>query len=256
MDRRPLGSTGLMVTPIGFGAFKIGRNQGIKYAQGYALPDDDDVRQLLEAVRELGIAYIDTAPAYGVSEDRLGTLMPRGFAPVISTKVGERFVDGVPMHDFSRAAVVASIDASCRALHRDKLDLVFIHSDGRDLKIQSNGETVETLRMLKETGRVRAIGFSGKTVEGADEALSWADAIMVEYHLEDRSHEAVMLEAHERGIGVVVKKGLASGSLGAAEAIEFVLSNPTVDSLVIGALSIEHLRENVETARHARRRVP
>ncbi len=71
---------------------------------------------------------------------------------------------------------------------------------------------------------------------------------MVEYHLRDRSHEPVITEAAARGVGVVVKKGLASGALPADEAIRFVLSNRHVASLVIGGLSLEHFRANLAAA--------
>ena len=79
-------------------------------------------------------------------------------------------------------------------------------------------------------------------------ALEWADALMVEYHLNDRTHEAVIAEAAARGIGVVVKKGLASGTLAAEASIAFVLANPGVTSLVVGALSLDHFRANVAVA--------
>jgi aryl-alcohol dehydrogenase-like predicted oxidoreductase len=57
-----------------------------------------------------------------------------------------------------------------------------------------------------------------------------------------------MAEARAAGVGVVVKKGLASGHLSAQEAIRFVLENPAVSSLVIGGLSLDHIRENVRAA--------
>ena len=71
---------------------------------------------------------------------------------------------------------------------------------------------------------------------------------MVEYHLNDRSHEAVIAEAAERGVGVVVKKGLAAGHLSAAEAVRFVLGNPAVGSLVVGSLNLDHVRANITVA--------
>ena len=91
-----------------------------------------------------------------------------------------------------------------------------------------------------------AIGASAAVI--VFNALGWADAIMGEYSLEDRSHAAVIAEAAKRGIGVVVKKGLASGRLAAADAIHFVLDTPGVSSLLIGSLSLDHLRENVREA--------
>jgi len=123
-----------------------------------------------------------------------------------------------------------------------------LHSDGRDAWIQTETDAVSTLEDLKRQGLARAIGLSGKTVDGARQALDWADVLMVEYHLRDRSHEALITEAAARGVGIVVKKGLASGELPADEAIRFVLDNPHVTSLVIGGLSLEHFRANLVAA--------
>lgn len=250
MVRRRLGHTPFQLMPIGFGAFKIGRNQKIKYQQLYDLPTDAEVDTLLNRVLDLGINYIDTAPAYGISEQRIGQfLASRNDEFVISTKVGETFEDGASTYDFSEQAIRSSVQRSCERLKRDVLDIVFIHSDGRDMEILQRPDTVATLRALRDEGVIRAIGFSGKTVEGARRALEWADVLMVEYHLEDHSHAAVMEEAMQRGVGVVVKKGLASGRLPAADAIAFVLANPAVASLVIGGLSIGNIQRNVEIAR-------
>ena len=246
MNIRPLGRTGLEVSPLGFGAFKIGRNQGIKYQHGYELPTDSEVEELMAEVLGLGIRYIDTAPAYGVSEERLGRVLDDNESRlVISTKVGETYQDGVSRYDFSPEATRASVERSARRLGRDVLDVVFVHSDGNDLVIQESSGGVETLLSLKAEGRVRAIGFSGKTVAGARRSLEWADVIMFEFHAEDQSHEPVIREAHRLGIGVVVKKGLASGHLPAAEAIRFVVGHPAVDTLIVGSLNADHLAENV-----------
>ncbi len=247
MVPRRLGRSGPDVSPIGLGAFKIGRNTGIKYAQGYSLPSDDAVRALLRGALDLGITYFDTAPAYGSSEERLGKALAGVNGVVISTKVGEAFEDGRSSYDFSDAAVRRSIERSRRRLRRIVLDLVFVHSSGDDGAVLGSG-VVETLQALRAAGQVRAIGFSGKTMEGARAALAWADAIMVEYHLDDRTHEPVIAEALGAGVGVVVKKGLASGRLDPAESIRFVLGTAGVGSLLVGSLSLDHLRENVALA--------
>ena len=253
MHTRPLGRTGLEVSVLGFGAFKIGRNQGIKYDQAYRLPDDAEVGELMATVRGLGISYIDTAPAYGTSEERLGRVLAKHQAgEVISTKVGETFQDGVSQYDYSPESTRGSVERSALRLGRDVLDIVLVHSDGNDLSIQDSTGVVETLLALKAEGRVRAVGFSGKTTEGAFRALEWADLLMVEFHIEDRSHEEVIREAHQQGIGVVVKKGLASGQLPAAEAIGFVLAQPGVSSLIVGSLDAGHLTENALAAMRAK----
>ncbi|MBI3865832.1 MAG: aldo/keto reductase [Planctomycetia bacterium] len=249
MQSRLLGNTRLSVSPIGFGAFKIGRNQNIKYATGYSLPDDCEVDRLLNGVLDLGITYIDTAPAYGTSEERIGrAIAHRRGEFALSTKVGETFEQGQSTYDYSSAAVRASIERSLSRLKTDVLDLVFIHSNGADVEIQQTTEVVPELQDLKRRGLVRAIGLSGKTAAGARLALDWADAIMVEHHLHDQSCGKVIGEAARRGVGVIVKKGLASGALPADQAIRFVLQTPGVSSLVVGGLNLDHIRINVETA--------
>ena len=99
---RPLGSTGLLVSALGLGTVKLGRDQGVKYPNGFQIPGDDEARMLLKLARDMGINLIDTAPAYGRSEERLGPLL-RGQRQdwVIVSKVGEEFADGQSSHDFS-----------------------------------------------------------------------------------------------------------------------------------------------------------
>jgi aryl-alcohol dehydrogenase-like predicted oxidoreductase len=246
---RRLGRSGLTVSPLGFGAFKIGRNEGIKYAQGYDLPDEAAATRLLNAVLDLGINYLDTAPAYGLSEQRIGqALAQRRGEYVLSTKVGETRAAGRSTYDFSSGALRASVERSLRRLGTDALDLVLIHSDGNDLAILDGTDAVPTLTMLRSEGLVRAIGLSARTVEGARAALAWADTLMLEYHLDDRSAADVISEAAAANVGVVVKKGLAAGRLDPGEAVRFVLGTPGVGSLVVGSLNIDHLTDTVRVA--------
>ncbi len=246
MKARTLGKTGLSVSELGFGAFKIGRNHGIKYSKPYDLPDDYSVSRLLDGLLDLGITFFDTAPAYGLSEERIGrAIWHRREEFVLSTKVGETFENGRSTYDFSREAIVGSVQRSMNRLRTDTLDLVFLHSPGGDLRILNDTDAVQTLVDLRRGGLIRAIGLSGKTVEGARQSLEWADVLMVEYHSEDLSHAEVMGEAAAADVGVIVKKGLASGKLPAATALRFVLGNSHVASVVVGGLNLEHFRENI-----------
>jgi aryl-alcohol dehydrogenase-like predicted oxidoreductase len=248
LARRALGRTGLMLSRIGFGAFKVGRDVGIKYEQPYALPNDDESdRLLLAVVDDLGINYVDTAPAYGLSEQRVGRALGERADVVISTKVGEAFVDNASRFDFSERSVRESLAESRARLKRDVLDLVFVHSHN-DMLVLEQTDVVPTLLSARQRGEVRFIGFSSKSAAGSRAALSWADAIMAEYHLDDRSQESAMVAAAEAGVGVIVKKGLASGRLRAAQAIPFVLANPAVTCMVVGGLNLDHLRSNVTVA--------
>ena len=168
-----------MVSPIGFGAFKIGRNQGTKYPQPFDLPDAEAVDALLNAALDLGVNYIDTAPAYGLSEERIGRAVShRRSEFVLSTKVGESFIDGCSEYRFDDRAVRESIEQSLQRLRTDVLDVVFIHSQGDDMAIMQETDVVATLQSLRDSGSTRAIGLSGKTLEGARAALAWG-AILI-----------------------------------------------------------------------------
>jgi aryl-alcohol dehydrogenase-like predicted oxidoreductase len=245
MVLRALGKTGLKVSPISFGAFKIGRNEKIKYAQSYPLPTEDEAARLLNGVLDLGINLIDTAPAYGVSEERIGKhISGRHREFMLSTKVGERFEDGKSTYDFSSKSIAQSVERSLQRLKTSSVDFLFIHSDGREV----TEETITALQSAKKQGKTRFIGLSGKTVESARAALNWADALMIEYHPRDTSHEQIIAEAGKMGVAILVKKPLASGQIPASEAIPFILNKPQVATLVIGGLNLNHIRENLRIA--------
>lgn len=249
-------SAGIKPSALGFGAFKIGRNQGIKYPAPYDLPELSAVDRLLNSILDLGCTLIDTAPAYGISEERIGqTISHRRDEFILSTKVGETFEQGQSTFDFSAAGVRASIERSLRRLKTDVLDVVLIHSHGDDRLFMEQTDVVSVLREFRDRGIIRAIGLSGKTVEGAELALKWADAIMVEYHLQDVSHRDVMDRAATAGIAVFVKKGLSSGKLDPDPSIRFVLQNPAVTSLIVGGLSLDHFAANMRTALQVRNSV-
>lgn len=249
MTSRLASRLGACPSRLGFGSFKIGRNEGIKYPASYELPSDTQVRQLLDGVLALGINWFDTAPAYGLAEERLGAALAHRRREIfLSTKVGEEFADGKSSYRFDRKSLRASVTRSLTRLRTDAVDLLLLHLPADDVHVLEESEAVPTLLELRDAGLARAIGISGKTVPATARALDWADAVMVEYHPLDISHHDVMAEAARRGVAVLVKKGLASGRLPPREAIPFVLGNPSVTSLVLGGLSLVHLSENVRIA--------
>lgn len=242
------------MSPVGFGAFKIGRNEGIKYPRNYDLPDEATVERLLHRLLDLGVTYFDTAPAYGLSEDQIGKFLShRRSEFVLSTKAGETFEQGHSTHDFSPEGIRISVERSLRRLRTDVLDVVFLHAPRTDLPVIEKTDAVLSLLKLRERGLIRAVGFSGYSAAAFRRAIDALDAIMVEYHVEDDTLAPILAEAATRGRIVIVKKGLASGRLPAAKAIEFVLSNAAVSSLVIGSMDADHMAENLRIARTVRR---
>ena len=165
----------------------------MKYPNGFQIPGDDEARMLLRQARELGINLIDTAPAYGMSEERLGPLLRDQRKDwVIVSKVGEEFANGVSNHDFSAAHTRMSIERSLKRLETDFIDLVLVHSDGNDLHILNDCAVYQTLEQLKKDGKIRGFGFSGKTVEGGMKALEQGDCAMVTYNLNEQAEKAVI----------------------------------------------------------------
>lgn len=253
---RPLGHTGLHVSPLGLGTVKLGRDQGVKYPSGFRIPDDRAACALIDLAAELGINLIDTAPAYGHSETRLGQLLRRQRQRwIIVSKVGEEFVDGQSHFDFSARHTRFSVERSLQRLKTDYLDLMLVHSDGNDLDILQQTEVYDTLARLKQAGKIRAYGFSGKTVDGGIRALETGDCAMVTYNLIDQQERPVLDYAQAHGKGILIKKALASGHAclqpgddPVRASFELIFAHPAVGSVIIGTIDPGHLRRNVATA--------
>lgn len=256
MELRSLGSTGLLVSPLGLGTVKFGRNQAVKYPQPFTLPSDQEALALLELAWDLGVNLLDTAPAYGESEARLGRLLRQCRQNwVIVTKVGEEFCNNVSSFNFSAAATRASVERSLRRLGVAALDVVLIHSSGDDLTILEQEEVLPALRHLQQAGLIRAVGMSSKTVAGGLRAVECCDVVMVTYNLVQREEWSVIRAAHTAGKGVLIKKGLLSGHLDpltnadpVRASMALIYAEPGVSSIMIGTLNPMHLRTNVAAA--------
>jgi aryl-alcohol dehydrogenase-like predicted oxidoreductase len=251
---RTLAGTDLRVSALGLGTVKIGRNEQVKYPAGFSIPDDAAVRDLLALARELGINLIDTAPAYGSSEERLGALLRQRQDWVLCTKVGEEFEAGNSHFDFSAAHTRRSIERSLRRLRTDWLDLVLIHSDGNDEAILRDGACMEALRRCQKDGLVRYIGMSTKTIAGGILAAEQLDVVMLTWNLQQRD-EAVLEAACRLDKGVLVKKGLMSGHVQGPtgdlvrDSMQLIFAQPGIGSMITGTINPAHLRSNVATAR-------
>ena len=248
MLARPLGRTGMNVSPVGFGGVKLGRNQKTQYGD-FEIPSQRDAEELLFGILDLGINLIDTAPAYGQSEERIGSILAkRRNEFILTTKVGERFEAGQSSYDFNAAAIRQSVQESLRRLRTEHLDVVLVHSHGQDDEILNQTDAIETLARLRDEGCIRAIGFSGKILEQEMRCLDWADVMMVTYHTNDTSHRPLLEQADRQGVGILIKKGLDSGRLAPEQAIPSVLAHPSVSSMVIGGIRLDHFSENCRLA--------
>lgn len=259
LAKRPFGSTELRVSPLGLGTVKLGRNTGVKYPQPFEIPDDAAASDLIALAKSLGINLIDTAPAYGISEQRLGTLLKGQRQDwVICSKVGEEFDagKGSSHFDFSARHTRQSIERSLDRLNTDYLDIVLIHSDGHDEHILQHEGALAALQQCKQEGLVRAIGMSTKTVSGGLLAAELGDAVMATYNPAFEDEAPVLDYCARHGKAAILKKAFGSGHLINAQdpahaAMQFALSHPGVTSAIVGTINPAHLRENVAACARA-----
>jgi aryl-alcohol dehydrogenase-like predicted oxidoreductase len=154
------------------------------------------------------VNLVDTAPSYGLSEERLGrALQGRRDRVVLSTKLGYG-VPGIP--DWTGPCITAGVDAALTRLRTDRLDLAHLHSCGLD--VLSRGDVVEALQRAVQSGKVRVGAYSGE-----DEPLLWAvrsgafGAVQCSVSVLDQGPLAVAVaEAGARGLGVLAKRPLGN----------------------------------------------
>ena len=256
MAKRELGSTGLKAFPLGLGTVKLGRNRDVKYPSGFELPDVAEVERLLSEALELGIEFFDTAPAYGSSEERLGSFVAAHRDEIVlCSKAGEDWGELGSSHDFSADGLVRSVEASLRRLRTDHLDLLLLHSDGRDAQILEEGDALEGLRKIRESGKARAVGASVKTREGIRIATRELDAVMAPFGVAHPELGRDLADARAAGCATIAIKVLGQGH--AVEdgrdpvqvALDHVLQAEGIDLAVIGTINPLHLRDAVERAR-------
>jgi len=274
--------------PLGFGTAAIGHL--------YHPVTDDDAGATLSAAWELGIRLFDTAPLYGngIAERRLGDFLASGQpagqrdAYVVSTKVGRVLPVGATPDDqlgfdYSRDAVMASIEQSLGRLGLDRLDVVLVH-DPDDHFDQAISEAVPQLIELRDQGVISAVGIGmnqsamlARFVRSAD-----IDCVLVagRYTLLDRqAAEDLLPLCQSRGVAVVAggvfNGGILTGDPASAfydyapaqaavvaqanrlraictrydvplpaAALQYVLRHPAVTVAVVGARRPEEIEED------------
>jgi aryl-alcohol dehydrogenase-like predicted oxidoreductase len=155
---RSLGSSGIKVSVIGFGAWGIGgRTPG---PTSYGDTDDSLSRRALNEAYDRGITFYDTASVYGDghSEELIGECFEsRRDQVVIATKAG--ITSSFRCYDFSEAGLRASLEGSLRRLRTDYVDLFQLHNAGSDV-VSAHPHIGDLLSRLREEGKIRAYGFS------------------------------------------------------------------------------------------------
>lgn len=214
MQTTRLGGTGLEISRLGFGAWAAG---GAEWRQGWSGQDDRDSVAAIERAIELGMNWIDTAPAYGWghSERIVGQAL-RGLErrPLLFTKCSAvRGGDGSVTFNLEPDSLRRELEGSLERLGTEAIDLYQIH---RPLPERDLERAWETLASFKSQGLVRHIGVSNFTVSQLHRigAISPVETIQPAYSLmQPEAASDVLPFAGEHDIGVIVYSPIGSGLL-------------------------------------------
>lgn len=232
MEYRVLGKTGLTISRLGLGGIPIQRITA------------DGTRELVRALSEAGVNFIDTARGYTVSEEYLGFAL-RG--------VRERFVLATKSMARTKEAMQGDIEKSLQNLGTDYIDLYQVHNPSeRDLDtVTSPGGALEALLEAKAAGKIGHIGITAHSAEVFDRALGlpWVETVMFPYNIVETQGEELIARCAERNIGFVAMKPLAGGAIrDAATALRFILCNPAVSVVIPGMADADELEANIAAA--------
>jgi D-threo-aldose 1-dehydrogenase len=287
-SKRSLGSTGLEVTALGFGAAEIG---SMVDTFGYGVPEERAL-ETIHAVLAGPINFIDTAAAYGdgESERRIGSVLrERGGLPkefVLSTKADRDLTTG----EYTGEQIKRSVERSVRLLGSDRLQLVFLHDPEHTTyaAAMAPGGPVDVLQRLQRDGAIAHLGVAGGPIDmliGYIETGSFEAVITHNrYTLLNRSAEPLIERACQLGIAVLNAAPYGSGLLAkgpdaypryaysdapadlierarsmhaicadydvplAAAALQFSLRDRRVVSTIVGMSRPERLQQTVELA--------
>ena len=225
-----LGSTGMEITRVGFGAWALGGG-GFEWSWG-AQEDEESIAAIHHAL-ELGVNWIDTAAQYGFghSEEIVGrAIAGLDEPPLIFTKGGQpEGPGGATLHDLTRDGLRSELEGSLSRLGLDAVDLYQIHWPIPDEQIEEGwGALVE----LREEGLTRHIGVSNFSVEQLRRAgeIAPVETLQPPYSLIAPEVEDEILPFAEReGIGVIVYSPMGSGLLSGAMSRERIEELPDDD---------------------------
>ncbi len=276
LQKRSFGKSGLEVTVLGYGAMEI---RGPRIWGGRTVTDEQ-AEEILNAVLDKGINFIDTANDYGRSEELIGRFISdRRDEYYLATKCGctvvrkDENTDETP-HVWTRDNLLRGIDESLHRTRRNFVDLLQLHNP--TVEQTKEGDLVSVLEEIRDSGRARLIGCSS-TLPHLDTYIEWGvfDAFQIPYSALERRHENAIGRAAASGAAVIVRGGVARGEpgvgLGSGDRwqkweqahldellapgetrtqwlLRFTLNLPGMSTNIVGTLNRDHLAENVQAA--------
>ena len=210
MQYQEFGKTGLKVSKLCLGTWGIG-------GAGWDSYSDESRMDAIKAALECGINFIDTAPAYNAGKaecyvgETLNKLKKRREV-VISTKCGNKFVDGKYLRCGSKESILKQCDESLKNLKTDYIDIYLVHWPDPDVELE---ETIDAVSTLKKEGKILHAGVSNFSKEQIEEAQKYCEieAFQPQYSLADRKDEKLIRWAYEQGLGIMTYGTLGGGIL-------------------------------------------
>lgn len=265
MEYRELGQTGRTVSRIGFG----GAPAGLKnYLQLYDPADRrqrDDFQAAIRTALALGINYFDTAPGYG------GGISEQIFGEALADQPEDQLWLATKVSPCGRDEVLRSLERSLTNLRRSSVDCLQIHgdtiSDQMAADLLAPDGMIAGMEQARREGMVRHIGFTSENMNGAVETLIASgrlETLQIGYNFlfqhpyEPTRPFGCMLQAEAAGMGIITMRTTTSGLFQrwirqirpdddfdyTPALIQFVLSNPLVDTALIGMRSPAEVRQN------------
>ena len=211
MQYRTLGRTGIKVSPYALGTLMFATSMG---------NDPGDSARIIHKAIDAGINVVDTADAYGDSEEVVGkALEGRRDDVVLATKFSRPTGQDPNHQGASRRWIVTAVENSLRRLRTDHIDLYQLHRPDPDTDVE---ETLAALTDLISSGKVRAIGASQTSASGIVEArwvaerrgLARFQTEQPAYSILNRGIEREILPTAQRfGLGTLVWGPLGQGLL-------------------------------------------
>jgi aryl-alcohol dehydrogenase-like predicted oxidoreductase len=212
MQYRNLGRTGIKVSPYALGA--------LMFATQVGNPDPEDSIRIIRKALDAGINLVDTADAYGDSEEIVGrALKGRRDNVVLTTKVGRPTGTDPNQQGASRRWIITAVENSLRRLQTGHIDVYQIHRPDPGTDIE---ETLSALTDLVRSGKIRAFGTSGMPASNLVEAHWVAERRGLErfrteqppYSILNRGIEReVLAVAQQYGMGILAWGPLGQGML-------------------------------------------
>ena len=219
MQYRKFGSTDLMVSEIGFGAWAIGGGAMIgNTAIGWGDVNDDESKKAIHRSLDLGINFFDTADIYGLghSEKLLGGLLGKRKDVIIASKVGNVARNEKFTTDYSKQHIISGCEASLKRLKRDTIDYYQLHS-ARVQHLEKK-ECIEAMQLLQQQGKIRYWGLSLNTFDPLPEAeylmkMPAGNGFQLVLNVLNQKALPLMKEAAAKGYGIISRMPLQFGLL-------------------------------------------